>query len=142
MCAVPSAFWEEAGRVIKPLVCWESRTGSSRPPLPRLAAPRDAGACPSGPAWGCRVLQGSVQTPCREVLLGVLTCAFVRELETPKRKPRASLSQRARDESRPQLAWVSPQWTTRQAFLALTWALLPSPPSGGDAFPLSGVPCF
>ena len=97
------------------------------------------------PIWthlGCRVLQGSVQMPCREVLLGVLTCAFVRELETPKRKPRASLSQGARDKSRPQLVWVSPQWTTRQAFLTLVWALLPSPPSKGNAFDLSSVPCF
>lgn len=127
--------------MIKPLVLLGKEDRFFPAPPPRLAAPRDAGACPSGPTWGCHVLQGSVQMPCREVLLGVLTCAFVRELET-KRKPRASLSQGARDKSRPQLVWVSPQWTTRQAFLALAWALLPSPLSKGDAFDLSSVPCF
>lgn len=76
-----------------------------------------------------------------------MTCAFVREQETqevvapPKRKPGAHSSQRAGDGPRPQPAWASPQWTTRQALLASAWAQLPSPSSRGDAFDLSSMPC-
>ena len=84
------------------MFCWQSRTGSSCPPPTMPGCPWRLRGTPIWARLGCHVLQGSVQTPCREALLGVMTCAFVRELETqevvapPTCEPRACSSQALR----------------------------------------------
>lgn len=132
---LPSAlFWGEAGRVIKPLVLLAKQGRFFLPPH-QAWLPRRFRGTPIWARLGCGVLQGSVQMPCREALLGVMTCAFVRELETqevvapPTCEPRARSSQALR--WTPASAGVGvPRRTTRRPSLPPRGHCCPAPRAG------------